>query len=141
MLYPLAAMVLLTAFVLVSMFRARVRSVREKRVPISHYALPEGIMEPEYVRKAQRHFGNLFEVPVLFYTGAVAAMALNRVDEVLLALAWCYVIARCIHAAIHLGANRLGNRMRIYMLSWVVLLGFWGWLVAGDRCAAEAGRA
>jgi hypothetical protein len=125
LLLPMASMVLLTFVVLVRAFRARVRAVREGKVPVAHYALPAGMQEPDYALKPIRHFANLFEAPVLFYAGCLAAMALQRVEIVTLVLAWAYVAARLMHAAVHLGANRLGPRIRAYFASWLILLAFW----------------
>jgi hypothetical protein len=72
--FPMLAMVLLTFAVAVALFRARMRSVREGLVPITYFRTFEGATEPEFLVKPTRHFINLFEAPILFYAGCLAAM-------------------------------------------------------------------
>lgn len=123
--FPMLAMVLLTVTVLVRLFRARVRSVREGLLPASYFRIFQGGVEPDYAVKPARHFANLFEAPTLFYAVCLAAMVLNVGGTAMLALAWCYVGLRLLHAYIHLGPNRLRFRIRAYFGSWLVLVAMW----------------
>jgi hypothetical protein len=129
LIYPMFAMVLLTAVVLVRTFRGRVRAVREGLLPADYFRLYQGGAEPDYAVKPARHFSNLFEAPTLFYAACLAAMVTNTAGAATQALAWCYVAARLVHAYIHLGSNRLRFRIRAYFASWIVLLAMWIWLV------------
>lgn len=130
LIYPMFAMVLLTAFVLRRMFLSRVRAVREGRLSIGYFATYHGAVEPDYAVKPARHFSNLFEAPVLFYVACVAAMAARTVTMPLVVLAWSYVVARVVHSYVHLGSNRVGSRIRAYFASWLVLGALWLTLVA-----------
>ena len=130
LIYPMFAMVVLTAFVLRRMFLSRVRAVREGRLATAYFATYQGAVEPEYAVKPARHFSNLFEAPVLFYVACVAAMAAQAVTLPLVVLAWGYVLARLVHSYVHLGANRTGNRIKAYFASWLVLGALWLTLVA-----------
>lgn len=129
LIYPMAAMVFLTAFVLVRLYRSRVAAVRAGQIDVNFYRLHQGALEPEQVQKVVRHFINLFEVPTLFYAGCLAAMVAGVVDGALLGIAWAYVAARVVHAFVHLGANRLKLRRNIYGIGWLILLTFWVYLV------------
>lgn len=128
--YPMLAMVLLTVVVLILMFRSRIRMVREGLAPVSYFALFRGSQEPDYALKPARHFSNLFEAPTLFYAGCLTAMVTGVTGTVIVALAWAYVAARVAHAVVHLGGNRIGNRVRVYGLSWLVLLAMWIYVAA-----------
>ncbi len=123
--YPMFAMVLLTATVLVIMFRSRMRAVREKALGTAYFRTFQGGTEPEYAAKPSRHFVNLFEAPTLFYAACLAALATRASGPVILALAWTYVAIRLAHAWIHIGRNRLRHRIPVYGASWVVLLAIW----------------
>jgi hypothetical protein len=123
--YPMLAMVLLTVVVLIVMFRARVRAIREGHAPVSYFRVFQGSQEPEYAAQASRHFSNLFEAPTLFYVGCLAAMVVGLTERAVFWLAWAYVAARVAHAVIHLGANRVRHRLRAYALSWAILLAIW----------------
>jgi hypothetical protein len=127
--FPMFAMFVLTAVALGILFRRRVQAVRTKQVSLAFFGTYQGT-EPERTAQASRHFVNLFEAPVLFYVACLAAMATARVTLTLVILAWAYVLTRAIHSGIHLGANRIGNRLRAYFASWLVLAAMWIVLVA-----------
>lgn len=103
MIYPMFAMVVLTAVVLVTLFRARVAAVRQGQVPLAYFRIYQGGAEPESSAKAVRHLANLFETPVLFYVVCLAAMNTNVTGVAMQVLAWIYVAARVAHAYVHLG--------------------------------------
>jgi hypothetical protein len=125
LLFPMLALVLLTFGVATLLFRARVRSVREGHVAVSYFRVFQGSPEPEFLAKPTRHFTNLFEAPTLFYAGCLAAMVTGAGGLVPMLLAWGYVAARCAHAYVHLGSNRVRYRLRTYFISWLLLLGLW----------------
>ncbi len=131
LIYPMFAMVVLTATVLVMLFRSRVHTVRENPEALQFFRLYQRGVEPEASAKAARHFSNLFEAPTLFYAACLAAMATGQTGTAVVALAWGYVAARLAHAYIHLGGNRLRWRIRAYFASWLVLLALWVTLVLG----------
>ena len=130
MIYPMFAMVVLTAVVLVTLFRSRVAAVRQGRIPLAYFGIYQGDVEPESTAKPARHFANLFETPVLFYVVCLAAMITHVTGIAMQALAWTYVAARLVHAYIHLGSNRIRHRLRAYFLSCSILFGMWIYLVA-----------
>lgn len=127
--FPMFAMVLLTFFVLIKMFRTRLRLVRERKIDLSFYSIYQGEGEPEQSAKLARHFTNLFEAPVLFYVCCLSALAVNVTGLPFIVLAWAYVAARLMHAIIHTGSNRLRLRIYAYFSSWLILLSMWLLLV------------
>ena len=128
--YPMAAMVLLTALVLTRMVLGRVAAVRRGEVDARFYKTYQGDEgEPRKAAQRTRHFVNLFENPVLFYAACITAMVTGQGTGLLVWLAWAFVICRTIHAFVHLGSNKIPPRMAIYGTSWVVLLAMWGTLV------------
>jgi hypothetical protein len=143
--YPMFAMVLVTATVLVMLFRRRVHAVRERLITTAYYRIyqDQGVPEPESAAKAARHFSNLFEAPTLFYVACLAAMIAQIPSLLMVALAWAYVAARITHASIHLGSNRLRWRIRAYFASWIILMAMWIDLIisvaSGVQAAAASG--
>lgn len=127
--YPMAAMVLLTLFVLVKMFRARVGAVKAGQIDANYYRLFQGATEPAAAQKVSRNFSNLFEAPTLFHVVCLAAMVTGITGLVMVVLAWVYVATRIAHTAIHLGPNKLRWRIRAYFLSWFTLAAMWATLV------------
>lgn len=125
LIFPMFAMVILTAVVLIVSFRARVQAVRNQQIKISYFRTFSDGQPPEQVLKTTRHFSNLFEVPTLFYAACITGMVIPVLSELFLICAWLYVVARLFHAYIHIGANRIRPRMIAYALSWTVLLVMW----------------
>jgi hypothetical protein len=123
--WPMFALVLLTAMVLVRLFRSRVRAVRSGSVTTAYFRAFQGGVEPEASVVLARHFTNLFEAPTLFYVACITAMALHAVSPATVVLAWLYVLARAAHSIVHLGRNRLKYRIRAYFTSWLILLALW----------------
>ena len=123
--FPMFALVLLTAVVLTVLFRSRVRAVRAGKISAKFFRIYQGETEPEETAKPARHFSNLFEAPTLFYAGCLTAMVTGDSGRVVQILAWAYVLARALHAYIHLGQNRLGRRINAYFAGWIALLALW----------------
>ncbi len=135
--YPMFAMVVLTASVLVVLFRSRVRAVRAGEVGTSFFRTFQGGSEPDSSVKAARQFSNLFEAPTLYYAACLAAILVHDSSATAVALAWLYVAARVAHACIHLGPNRLRYRVRAYFISWVILATLWVHIVAHTAWGLE----
>src|SRR5262245_42265455 len=96
-LYPVFAMFLLVAMVLLRMRSMRFAAVRNRSVNVRYYKAFQGDEEPEPLRVIARHFQNLFEVPVLFYVGVIMAYVTHQVTWVAIGCAWLYVALRYAH--------------------------------------------
>lgn len=129
--YPMAAMVLLTFMVLIALFRSRISAVRAGEADAGYYKTYQEGAEPRQTAQFSRHLVNLFESPTLFYAACIVGMVTGENGTVLVALAWVYVAMRVAHAYVHTGRNSLPPRIKIYFSSWLVLLGMWGTLVIG----------
>lgn len=124
-LYPVFAMFLLVAFVLVRMARMRLAAVGRREVSVKFYRTYQEGEEPEQLRVVTRHFINLFEMPVLFYVGVILIYITHQVNYWLILCAWAYVGLRYLHSYVHLTANDVLLRFRVYFASGFVLLAMW----------------
>lgn len=70
-------------------------------------------------------FHNQLEMPMLFYVAVAFAMIANGVDDIMLMLAWAYVVLRLVHAAIHTTYNHIPHRFLVYVVSNLVALAMW----------------
>lgn len=125
MLYPMFMLVMLTYVIMLITVRARMGSVRSGALPVSYYALMEGDNIPEFIHKTSRHFSNLFEMPLLFYTAGVLYIALGLTDPLPITLAWGFVLARVVHSCIHLGYNNVLHRLIAFGIGNLFVLGMW----------------
>ncbi len=135
LIYPMAAMVLLTFIVLIAMFRSRVRAVKAGEANAGYYKTYQTGQEPRETAALSRQFVNLFESPILFYAACLTGIVSGQTGTVMLVLAWVYVAMRVLHAYIHTGSNSLPPRIGVYFSSWLMILAMWGTIVAGVATA------
>jgi hypothetical protein len=96
-----------------------------KAVPPSFYRAHQGGQEPESAVVAVRHYGNLFELPTLFYAACITAFLLGAVSTWVLVFAWGYVVFRLVQSAIHLTYNNPAHRGGAFVLGVVFVLALW----------------
>jgi hypothetical protein len=124
----MAAQVFLTIAILVLMGRERVPRVMSGEINVADIAI-ERTAYPQRARLLSNNFDNQFQLPVLFYVGALLALTLGLVGWVEAILAWLFVALRYVHAAIHVTTNRVHRRFAAYTAGLAVLALFWLWLV------------
>lgn len=121
---PMLVVVLLTFVAFIRMGAARGKAVKEGQDP-DFYRAHLGDPEPEYATAAVRHFGNMFEMPTLFYAGCVTAFVLEAVSGWVLFFAWGFVIGRLVQSAVHLTYNVPGHRGMGFIFSVLFMLALW----------------
>jgi hypothetical protein len=126
--FAMAAQVLLTLFILVWMGRERVPRVMSGEIAMADIAV-ERTAYPLKARLLSNNFENQFQLPVLFFVAALLALALGIVGWVEVVLAWLFVAARYLHAAIHVTSNHVLSRFAAYSVGLAVLALLWLWLV------------
>lgn len=129
LLLPMAALVALTFLVSLRLLSLRVAAIKQGKVRMSHFRALQGDGPPEQAAAAARAFGNLFEVPPLFYVACLGVLALGKADGVFATLAWAFVLCRAAQALIHLSYNNVTHRLVAYLTGWLVLLLLWGRLL------------
>ena len=129
--YPMFALVVWSFVTVMRLFFVRLKSVRAGEASVRYYQTYQVGEEPGEAAQLSRHFSNLFEAPVLFYAGCLAAISLGQTTQLLAILAWVYVGLRLVHGLIHTGPNLLQARIAAYFASWAALLAFWCVLVFG----------
>jgi hypothetical protein len=122
-LVPMLAVALLTFIAFLRM--AAARGAAAKSMDANFYRTYQGGSEPYAAVVAVRHYGNLMELPTLFYPACVALFALGAVSGWALAWAWGYVAARLLQSAIHLTYNNPGHRGGAFVLGILFMLALW----------------
>ena len=89
------------------------------RVDPRYYKVFKGEGEPPELAAASRNVVNLYEMPTLFYAGTAIAFAGGQSGALLVGLGWAYFALRCLHTAIHVTANKVMWRFRVFGASWV----------------------
>ena len=124
----MATQVLLTFVLLLWLGRERVPRVVSGEIPMADIAV-ERTAYPLKAKLLANSFDNQFQLPVVFFVGALLALHLGNVSWVEAALGVVFVALRYVHAAIHVTTNNVGERFVAYTLGLAVLVLFWLWLV------------
>ena len=124
-LYPGIAMFFLTLGAILYLGYGRYTAIHQRTVSMRYYrTFDEGDQTPR-LHLVSRHVQNHFEVPPLFYLAILFTFVSGTVSPVAVGLAWGFVLARCVHAAIHLGPNDVSARFFTFGTSLLILAGLW----------------
>ena len=94
-------------------------------IPDQYLRVGAGPLPPAKVVDVHHHFGNQFEVPLLFYLACITALETGSVNRGMVTLAWSFVGLRVIHTAIVLVRNDPRIRVAPYVLSTLVVWAMW----------------
>ena len=124
--WPVIVQALVTLWMYVPMSRARVAAVKAGAARASDFRLPNVDEKPE-TRQLANAVGNQFELPVLFFALCLSVHAAGRVDAVMLAGAWLFVVLKTVHSYVHATSNRLRHRRPVFMAAWLTCIALWLW--------------
>lgn len=123
--YPMLAMFIWTAVVMLRNVQVRVAAVKRGELTNKYFELLRGAEPPESVQKTGNHFRNLTELPPLFHIICLAVMFMGRTNVNFIVLARSYVALRIGHSLIHLTVNKVPPRFFLFAGSNIVLLIMW----------------
>ena len=103
--------------------KKRLHLVRNKQVRVADIALSSDPW-PGDAKQAANAFNNQFQLPVLLYV-AVAISLYVGAQWLDVLLAWAFVIARVVHALIHITTNQVFHRFSAYTTSFFIIAGWW----------------
>ena len=122
---PATAQVALTLAVMVRLYVVRFAEMRARSVGPQEIATSRAATARLENVAAADNFRNLFEVPVLFFAICPVLYVTGSVTAVQVALAWAFVIGRCIHSLIHVTYNRVTHRFAAFILSTLCVFAMW----------------
>ncbi len=136
-LMPMFAQVALTFVLLFWMGFLRLQALRSGAVKAEQIALREPHW-PLRVLQIGNAFHNQLELPVLFYVVTLLALITETLDVTLYVLSWMFVLARYLHAYIHVTSNRLDRRTGVFGVGAIALLLMWVIVIARILLFASA---
>jgi len=128
LLLPMLAQVALTGAVYVTTYKRRVGAVKSGEMDVLYFKTKQVGEPTREVKAGDDLLLNLFEAPTLFFAACIAAIAMNSVDEVMLALASLFVLCRMLHAKEMLGANSIRKRFLPWTIGLLDVGVMWIWL-------------
>ncbi|MBD3670733.1 MAG: MAPEG family protein [Gammaproteobacteria bacterium] len=128
-LFPILAMVGLTLLVWLWMYVTRIYTLYKHEIdPNELRSVADEQRLLASVAGPSENLVNLFEMPVLFYLGAVTVYITGLDDPTIVSLAWIFVGFRILHSLIHCSYNHVMHRFTAYILSSVSLWGMWAFI-------------
>ena len=124
--YPVFVQALLTFSVYGLLAVARSRALRAGGRTRGSSDLATGKFAwPEDAVKRANNQRNQFELPVLFYAVTGFALIVGGADTLMVVLAWAFVLTRVVHAAIHIGPNKVRWRTPAFALGFLIVAAMW----------------
>jgi hypothetical protein len=123
-LLPMFVQVLLTFVLLFWTIGLRLQALRRGQVRPEAISLREANWPPRVIQLGNA-FHNQLELPILFYVVMLLGLQTRTLDLFILVLAWMFVIARIVHAWIHVTRNQLEHRTPVFLVSAIALLLMW----------------
>lgn len=121
--WPMIAQTALIFAIYFLMSRRRVGAVKAGTAKTQDFKIPW--IEPDPSATVARSLINQFELPMLFYIVCILLNITSGATYLALAVAWLFVISRCIHAFVHVTSNRLMLRRRLFMLGFACVVVLW----------------
>ncbi|WP_193176265.1 MAPEG family protein [Oricola nitratireducens] len=122
--WPVIVQVVLTLVAYAVMSNRRIAAVRAGVARGRDFRIPN---DPEMSASAARNVSNQFELPVLFYVVCLAFYQTGGVDMTALVFAWLFVASRIVHALVHLTANIVQLRRRVFIGGFLAVIVLWVW--------------
>ena len=129
-LYPVAAMLLLTCVVMVFMLGERIAGMKQRKLHPKTMPSSSQMAATLQNTRAADHYKNLFEMPVFFYALCVALLATEMAGPGIVLMAWIYVALRVAHSVIHIGYNKIRHRLAVFVASTTLLVMMWAAFIA-----------
>jgi hypothetical protein len=121
---PVLLVVALTFVAFIKMAASRGAAVKAGHDP-NYYKAHLGAPEPEATVAATRHYGNMFELPTLFYLACLTAFVLSAVSGWTLIFAWGAALGRVLQSAVHMTYNNPAHRGGGFIISLLFILALW----------------
>ena len=92
------------------------KSVDLKETSLNNKAWPTGVVQ------VSNNIDNQFESPLLFYMVCIITYLAEASTAISILLAWLYVALRYFHSYIHIGSNYVPYRLKIFVVSLLIIL-------------------
>jgi hypothetical protein len=76
---------------------------------------------PAWVNRTSDNYNHLFEQPVAFYAVTLSIALINDFDNLIVQLAWAYVLIRIIHSFVQIIVNIILLRFLLFASGWLTI--------------------
>ena len=119
LLTPILTLIIWTFLIFLIMAFGRVRFMKNPQ-DAAHTKDLRGSL-PDWVERAADNYNHLFEQPVAFYAVTLSIALINNFDDLMVQLAWAYVLIRIIHSLVQLTINIVLVRFFLFASGWLII--------------------
>lgn len=89
----------------------------------------QSFQPPEFVIRMGRHYDHHFQLPMLFLITCLVCVQVPVTHPLGLVFAWAFIATRLGHTYIHLGSNKILQRVSFFFAGWLMVLALWVMIV------------
>ena len=116
---PMLALIIWTFLIFLMMAFGRVRFMNNPQDAAHSKDYKDQL--PAWVNRTSDNYNHLFEQPVAFYAVTLSIALINDFDNLMVQLAWAYVLLRIIHSLVQLTINIVLVRFFLFASGWLII--------------------
>ena len=116
---PILTLIIWTFLIFLMMAFGRVRFMKNPQD--AAYSTDYKNQLPDWVNRTGDNYNHLFEQPVAFYAVTLSIALINNFDNLIVQLAWTYVVIRIIHSFVQIIVNIILLRFLLFALGWLTI--------------------
>ena len=125
MIYPMATVVLLTFLLALFLLTERFHVLVNGQQPGDARSLLVARRWPGPLRKSDRCYKSMFDMPILFFPVCTLHLVLDMETLIAVLLAWSFVVFRTLHAGLYLFTSQLLYHSLCSWLASACVFGLW----------------
>ena len=119
LLTPILTLIIWTFLIFLMMAFGRVRFMKDPQDAAHSKKYKDQL--PAWVNRTADNYNHLFEQPVAFYAVTLSIALINNFDDLIVQLAWAYVLLRIIHSLVQLTINIVLVRFFLFASGWLII--------------------
>ena len=119
LLTPILTLIIWTFLIFLMMAFGRVRFMKNPQDAANSKDYKDQL--PSWVNRTADNYNHLFEQPVAFYALTLSIALINNFDNLIVQLAWAYVLIRIIHSLVQIMVNIIVLRFLLFALGWITI--------------------
>ena len=116
---PILALIIWTFLIFLMMAFGRVRFMSNPQD--AAYSKDYKDQLPSWVNRTADNYNHLFEQPVAFYAVTLSIALIDNFNNLIVQLAWAYVLIRIVHSLVQITINIVLVRFFLFATGWLVI--------------------
>ena len=119
LLTPILTLIIWTFLIFLIMAFGRVRFMNDPQDAAHSKDYKDQL--PAWVNRTADNYNHLFEQPVAFYAVTLSIALINNFNNLIVQLAWAYVLIRIVHSLVQITINIVLVRFFLFASGWLII--------------------